>query len=175
MPPVAYEHRFSSAHLQAPTGLPTPATSSRPPPGLRTAAARIPWCTSWRGSSSQVGAQWCSVVARWHFRRAACRSVGKYRPVWCSCAACPSCPAHKLATALACSCSSSPYLIPCPPLPPAPQPPNLLTRTSFLALPCLLPRSCPVLLALQRGGLARQLHALQVRPVQVLPRWACCG
>lgn len=36
--------------------------------------------------------------------------------------------------------------------------------------PHLCPRSRPVLLALQRGGLARQLHALQVRPLQVLPR-----
>lgn len=39
---------------QAPTGWPTRGTSSPPPPGLRTAPAATQWCTSWRGSSSQV-------------------------------------------------------------------------------------------------------------------------
>ena len=46
----------------------------------------------------------------------------------------------------------------------------LLLATQLLH--CFPSHSRPVLLALQRGGLARQLHALQVRPVQVLPR---CG
>ncbi len=85
----------------------------------------------------------------------------------------PACPPSP---ALPCSFSLQPashFLLPFVPgqvpLSAAARPVRCLTRVLCLSCSC----SRPVLLPLQRGGLARQLHALQVRPVQVLPRCVC--
>ena len=126
--------------LQAPTGWPTLETSRPPLPGSRTGPAPTLWCTSWRGSSSQVGPGLLAVSASVLSRIDAAR--------WLQLPICPS--------------LNSP-----------------LTGLRLRRAPFLLRKtcSCPDLFALQRRCLARQLHAVQIRPRQVLPRQgqAACG
>lgn len=143
-------------HHQAPTGWPTPATSRPPWRGTRT--RRVPpratgaSCTSWRGS--------CSARSRWAGRRGKGRGEGAVPgegAVGCV-GACP--PAANYALTIRQAGCEACHLPPALPV--------ALAHISLPAHPSPGP-SCASccspfagLLSLQRGGMARQLCALQV-------------